>query len=157
MNREQRRRAEKEAKRKVSTRPPKEYKYGGSPLVILNLVSKYSAEERAKLSNEARLAWYKMTMGEATETHYDVLCYVINIAGVLTEHLPEVQELVTEAGQALGHIRLRYIERKVFGVDSRSLKVMPDMLDFHDELLEVCTPKQFIDAVREVNRRIQEQ
>lgn len=156
LNREQRRRLEREPKR---SKPKAKFKKPRmrSPLALLGLVSRYTEEEQAKLSLETRKAWYNLCHGLGTETDYDILCYMINMAGVLTEHLPEAQQLVQEAGTALGAIRVRYHEKGVFGADAAALAVMPHMLEFHEELLAVCTPKQFIDAVQEVSRRQGEQ
>lgn len=108
------------------------------------------------LSNEARMAWHKLQIGDAVISDYDELAMALNVTKVLAEGFgPSAAEVMERAQVAMNEIALRYRRTGRFGVDAFALKHMPDALDFHDECLRNCSPWQMTRALETAYQRIE--
>jgi len=112
----------------------------------------FDDEEAAQLSNEVRLAWYKLTNGMGTTDDFDMVSNALNVAviraGQIKNGDPAVQ-LVSEAMQSLLEMRARFERTERFGADAHAMQTMPPALDFYDELLRLSTPMQMTAALKE--------
>jgi hypothetical protein len=153
MNREQRRlnaRLGRQRSAKRSARP----KLGG--LAAIGNSLPFPQEEAARISNEARLAWYRMSSGEGSPSAFDELVYAFNTLRVLADGLgPEPVEVVHNAQMALLRIRERHAQDGTFTTDDEALHAIPAALDLHDEFLNHCTPRQMFGALTEAIKRME--
>lgn len=109
----------------------------------------YTEEQAATLGNMARMAWHRLTTGDGTEAEFDEVATVCNILVVRGESIaPEVLAVAVAAQDALCDMKRRYIRHGRFAPDCAALRDVPPMLDLHDDMLRLSTPKQMIDAVR---------
>lgn len=156
MNREQRRaQARKNSAAKLPfKRLLRRSKFGG--MDAFRQSTPYNEEEIARLSNEAKLSWFKLCNGLATTADFDNVVYALNVTRVLSEPLgPEAVGVVTRAQESLVGIRERYMRLGKFGVDADALQHVPPGLDLHDEFLQVCTPRQMTAALHECIKRLE--
>ena len=152
MNREQRRlnaRLARQRKAKKATTA----KLGG--LAAIGNSLPYTPEEAARISNEARMAWYRMCNGDGSTQSFDELVYALNTLRILVEPFDEGVEVVTHAQEALLRIRQRYLEHGKFGVDAEALRDVPAALDLHDEFLSFTTPRQMVGALTKAVKRME--
>ena len=153
MNREQRRlnaRLGRQRNAKKSTRP----KLGGLTAISNSLP--FTQEEAARISNEARMAWYRMSSGEGSPSTFDELVYAFNTLRVLADGLgPEPVEVVHNAQMALLRIRERYAQDGTFTADDEALHAIPAALDLHDEFLNHCTPRMMFGALTKAIKRME--
>ena len=152
MNREQRRlnaRLGRQRKAKKATTA----KLGG--LAAIGNSLPYTPEEAARISNEARMAWYRMCNGDGSTRSFDELVYALNTLRILVEPFDEGVEVVTHAQEALLRIRQRYLEHGKFGVDAEALRDVPAALDLHDEFLNHCTPRMMVNAMTAAVKRME--
>lgn len=151
MNRAYRRELERQKRRPGKPRPSKI-----SGLFAISRSTPYTPEEFAKLSNEARMAWYRLCHGDATTTDYDNLTYAMNVTRVLAEPLGgDALTVVDLAQHRCIPMRERYLRLGRFGVDADALRDVPPALDLYDEFLQVCTPLQMTRALQECIRRLE--
>ena len=153
MNREQRRlnaRLGRQRSAKKSIRS----KLGG--LAAIGNSLPFTQEEAARISNEARMAWYRMSSGEGSPQTFDELVYAFNTLRVLADGLgPEPVEVVHNAQMALLRIRERYAQDGTFSADDEALHAIPAALDLHDEFLNHHTPRQMFGALTKAVKRME--
>lgn len=152
MNREQRR-INARLIRQDKAKKAKTTKLGG--LAAIGYSQPYTPEEAAKVSNEARMAWWKMCNGEGSIKSFDELVCAFNTLRVLVEPLGGGIEVVTHAQEALLRIRQRYLEHGKFGVDAEALCDVPLALDLYDEFLNHCTPRMMVNATTAAIKRME--
>lgn len=153
MNREQRRlnaRLARQRKAKKATTA----KLGG--LAAIGNSLPYTPEEAARISNEARMAWYRMCNDDGSTRSFDELVYALNTLRVLADGLgPEPVEVVHNAQMALLRIRERYAQDGTFTADDEALHAIPAALDLHDEFLNHCTPRMMFGALTKAIKRME--
>jgi hypothetical protein len=126
----------------------------GRPAAVLNrirLAQTYTADDAARLSVDARLAWHKLTHGMGTMGDFDVLAGMINTTYVIAmdSNADEiVQDIFDRAMLSMAGIRARYERIGKFGADAHALEHMPAVLDAIDQLLPNITPLQAVDALQ---------
>ena len=152
MNREQRRLNARLA-RQHKAKKARATKLGG--LAAIGNGLPYAPEEAAKISNEARMAWWKMCNGDGSTRSFDELVYALNTLRVLVEPFDEGVEVVTRAQEALLRIRQRYLEHGKFGVDAEALRDVPPALDLYDEFLSYATPRMMVNAMTAAVKRME--
>lgn len=152
MNREQRR-LNARLGRQHKAKKARATKLGG--LAAIGNSLPYAPEEAAKISNEARMAWWKMCNGDGSTRSFDELVYALNTLRVLVEPFDDGVEVVTRAQEALLRIRQRYLEHGKFGVDAEALRDVPPALDLYDEFLSYATPRMMVNAMTAAVKRME--
>lgn len=124
-------------------------------LTRINLIKPYSADDFARLSKQARLAWYKLSNGQGTQQDYDMLGGNLNCVSVIVDKVDPMQhELLLRAMEGLARMRDRYDRLGRFGADADLLGSMPVALDIMDDVLSQATPKTMLQALEVSNELI---
>lgn len=146
MNREQRRAAK--FKRAARNRNFERSSPTGG-MGVITLAQTYSDEEFRRLSNNARLPWYKLCNGLGTQEDFDMLTTCLNVAAIIAKDIDDlVLEVIDRGMNALAAMKSRFLRTGRFGADAEALQVMPDALDVHDEIIRNSTPLQTVTALR---------
>jgi hypothetical protein len=117
----------------------------------IKLAQTYAPDQSARLSVDARLAWYKLTNGSGTMEDFDILAGMINTTYVIAMDANAdeiVQDIFDRAMGSMATMRARFERIGKFGADAQALAHVPDVLDAIDTLLANITPLQAVDALR---------
>ena len=129
-----------------------------NPASALNpivLCQQFTPDEASILSNETRLAWYRLTHGDGTQPDFDMVANCSNIALVQSEEIGrEAVEAVLRAQASIVEMKARYGRTGVFGADAVALATVPAMLDLYDQLLSFGSPAKMIQSLDETVRRV---
>lgn len=149
MNRAQRR---AEARRK----PPKR-RHINDGLGALRRSELFNDSEFARLSIEAWNAWDKLCTGSGGVGDYDTMVVIWTVCRVLAEQIkpdPRIAlDVVNDAHQAIAELHQRQQRTGKWGVDSAAMRDIPALLQFHDQLIQTCTPAQLVKAAKEAVSR----
>jgi hypothetical protein len=117
----------------------------------IRLAQIYSPEDAARLSVDARLAWYKLTNGSGTMGDFDVLAGMVNTSFVIAMDSDAdeiVQDIFDRAMGSLAAMRARFERIGKFGADAQALEHVPAVLDAIDMITANITPLQAVDALK---------
>lgn len=116
----------------------------------------FDQSELLQLSLPPRVAFESLKTGRGSQGDFDTLAVVVNVSMVRCESIgSEGVELCKEAQDALMVIAARHEATKRWGMDYQALQTIPAVIDLHEQLLELSTPRQMMDAMREVMKRMQ--
>jgi hypothetical protein len=128
------------------------------PLGGLRLIAEtklFDEVELRTLSLPPRAAYDAIRVGRAREGDFDTLAAVVNVSLIRCESIgQEGVDLCTDAQEALLRIKERHQRTGRWGVDHIAIQAIPPVLDLHEQLLALSTPKQMMDAMKEVLRRM---
>jgi hypothetical protein len=125
-------------------------------LNTLEILRPLDTEEAAKLGNEARMAWHRLTYGTGTEGDFDTVAIAMNASLVLSEPVGQAAvDIIIRAQHALVAMQQRYRRQGKFGPDAAALADVPPGLDLHDQLLTFINPRQLVAALVETRDRIE--
>ena len=117
----------------------------------IRLAQTYTANDAARLSVDARMAWHKLTHGNGTIEDFDVLAGMINTTYVIamdSDADEMVQDIFDRAMGSMAAMRARYERIGKFGADAQALEHVPDVLNAIDALLSNITPMMAVDALQ---------
>lgn len=124
-------------------------------LRLIRELQPFDAEEQLTLALPPRLAFESIRDGKASHPDFDTLAGVVDVAMVRCEEIgQEGVDLCKDAQACLLETKARYERTGRWGFDYRALQAIPPAIDLHEQLLELSTPKQMMDAMREVVRRM---
>ena len=153
MNREHRRMQARLSKQSQAKKPARARVSG---LTAISNSLPFTQEEVARLSNEVRLAWYRLCNGEGSTHAFDNVVYTLNTLRVLADGLgPQAVGVVHAAQLAMLRVRERYQKTGVFGADGQGMADMSAALDLHDEFLNHHTPRQMFGALTKAVKRME--
>ena len=115
--------------------------------------------ESAKKSLKAKmlLCWAAMKDGTATSDDFNEIAAMSNVSLIRAETIsPECVDLCIEAQESIMDIRARHDRLGKFGVDAKALRVIPELIDFYSQLLDLSTPRQMEDAVNVAVKRMRQ-
>jgi hypothetical protein len=122
----------------------------------------FSSAEAEQLTAEAHKAFQAFRHGGGTRAYFDTLAIVVNVVLVRGESIDAASgggDVVVSAAKAAQDALMRALARhqrlKRWGFDAAGLAAMETALDVHDQLLQLGTIGQMIDALGEVQRRMQ--
>ena len=132
-----------------------------NPAAALNpitLCQQFTGDEAASLSNETRLAWYRLTNGDGSQSDFDLVANCSNITLVQSEEIgAEAVEIVLQSQASIIEMKARYERTGAFGADAVALATVPAMLDLYDQLLSFGSPAKMIKSLNETVRRVRMQ
>lgn len=125
---------------------------------LLSKVKPFDESKVTRLSIPVWQEWYLLRTGQGTERGVQLLAEVFNACLVSAETVKgDPDELCIEMikrGQAALQLVIdRHNRLGRWGVCYQSLDHIPPVIEFHDQLLEICTPAQLEAALQEANRR----
>lgn len=116
----------------------------------------FTQAEQASLNLPVRLAWQAFCEGMAQGNDFDTLACVVNVSLIRAESIGSAE--IIEACKLAQDSLMRIIERKrktgKFGLNYQDREDIPPILDMHEQLIELSTPKQMMDALQEVLNRL---
>lgn len=121
---------------------------------VMGRTQLFNQAEQAQLSLPVHASLDGLLTGAAVEADFHTVAAVSNVCLLLGEKIgPEVVEAV-QLGQA-GLMRCweRHKLTGKWGLDGPARQDIAAIVDLHDQLLELCTPGQLADAMREVLKR----
>lgn len=124
-------------------------------LRLISEVTPFDQSEQLSLALPPRIAFESIRGGRGSDGDFDTLAAVVNVALVLCEQIGQQGvDLCQEAQEALLVVKARHQTTGRWGFDYRALQSIPSAIELHEQLLALCTPKQMMDAMREVVRRM---
>jgi riboflavin biosynthesis pyrimidine reductase len=125
---------------------------------LLAKVTPFDDSEVTRLSIPAWQEWRMLKTGQGNQRSVQLLAEVFNACLVSAENVKgDPDELCIEMvkrGQAALQIIIdRHQRLGSWGVCYQTLEHIPPVIEFHDQLLERCTPAQLQAALEEANRR----
>lgn len=124
-------------------------------LRLISELRPFDDSELLSLSLPPRVAFESIKSGRGTQGDFDTLAVVVNVSLVRCESIgAEGVELCKEGQDALMEAQARFQSTKRWGFDYKGLQCIPAVIDLHEQLLELSTPRQMMAAMREVMRRM---
>ena len=122
---------------------------------LMGLLQPFTASELLQLQTPPRVAFESLRNGRGTECDFHMLAGVANNTMVCGEKIhPDCVAAAQQAQDALMRVLERFTRLGKWGLDSDALQSIPPVLDLHEQLLELYTPLQMQDAMRETIRRM---
>lgn len=124
-------------------------------LRLIGELRPFDQAEQTALALPPRVAFEAMRDGKATDGDFDTLAAVVSVAMVRCEEIGrEGVELCQEAQGCLMDAKVRHERTGRWGFDYRALQAIPAAIEIHEQLLALSTPRQMMDAMREVVKRM---
>lgn len=127
-------------------------RWAQNPMNLLRVHAPITQEQFDALDAEAMLAWEKLRSGAGGQSDWDTLADISNLCGVRAEKIgggEPLVELCQRAALSLQAMQDRADKAGIWGACHLSIAAIPDLLDFHSELLKNSTPAQMMDALRD--------
>ena len=124
---------------------------------VIARVKPFNEAEQAQLQIPVYQAMQALLNGTAEDRHMGVLFTISAACAILGEQAgPLCVDVAMAAQHALCRAEARFIKTGRFGLDGEGKTALEDCIEYHNELLAVCTPIQMMDAIEEAGRRTTE-
>lgn len=124
-------------------------------LRVISELKPFDDTEVLELALPPRVAYQSIKDGRGSDGDFDTLAVVVNVSLIRCEAIgQDGVELCKEAQDALMHMKARRLSTKRWGLDYQAMQSLPAVIDLHEQLLELSTPRQMMEAMREVMRRM---
>lgn len=131
---------------------------GADPHALYRLIGNvmpFTPQELATLKTPPRVAFESLRMGHGDEHDFHTLAAVTNNTLVCAESIhPDCIEVAKRGQDALMGMLDRMNRLGKWGLDSQALQDLPPVLDLHEQLLDLYTPLQMRNAMKETMRRM---
>lgn len=125
---------------------------------VLARLQPFSPSEIADLALPVRTSWEQILVSHGQDVDWHNLASVANLCLVQGESIhPDCVELANDSIAALEAMRDRHQRVDVWGPCHLSLKNIPPLMDFYEQLLAMCTPLQIQQTMITVLKRMREQ
>jgi len=121
----------------------------------------FTPDEVQRLASEAHEAFHAFKTGGGSSDHFDTLALIVNVVLIRAEAIDAASgggDVCVRAAQAAQDALMRMKDRRQrmgrWALDAAGMAAIETALDVHDQLLELGTIGQIIDAMREVQRRM---
>lgn len=142
-----------------------------APLRLLHGARPFDETEQTKLSLPVHLALEALRTGRATDEDYDTLAIVANVALVRAEQIDKAARksgrlhseadlmvpVIQRAQDALLTLKARALRTGRLVPTGPELQQITTVVEIHDQLLALSTPRQMEQAMREVLARVARQ
>lgn len=145
----------------TSSKPRKKYRPRpvSNPLSAISEHIPFDQQEITKLAVPPRLAIEAIRYGKGTESDFDTLACIVNVCLIRTEQIggdkTDAMAVCHDAMEALMKMKERAQRTGKIGFGIGEMDALVPALDLHEQLIELSTPKQMMDALRQVLHRIQ--
>lgn len=135
-------RRQAKAKRRIQADPSAIYK-------VMSKIQPFTPQEKTTLTLPVRLAFDSFRNGSATKDDFDTLAAMTNICIIRAEEIDQLcVDASNRADTALMRSMHRYKSTGRWGFDGPALQDVGVVVDFYEQLLDMSTPKQMIDAMQ---------
>jgi hypothetical protein len=122
--------------------------YQAMPYRVMSASQPFTPSEQLQLSIPVRATYQRLHDGCADEPDFHTLGAVINVCSIIAGGIhPQLRDQIQSAAQALQSVWTRYKSTGALSLDEQARQHMPHIIDLHEQLLQLCTPKQLIDAL----------
>lgn len=122
---------------------------------LFNGILPFTDRELTALKMPPRVAFESLRRGDGSEMDFHTLAAVANNTLVCAESIhPDCVEVAKLGQDALMRMLDRSSRLGKWGLDSQALQDLPPVLDLHEQLLELYTPKQMMNSMSETMRRM---
>lgn len=122
---------------------------------VMGRVQHFTPDERAKLSLPVHSAFDGLLDGTAREEAFHTVAAVVNVCLLHAEQIdPGVVEQIQAAQEGLMRCWERHKSTAKWGLDGPARQDIAAAVDMHDQLLELCTPLQLSNAMKQVLERM---
>lgn len=132
--------------------------YSADPMAlfrVLNKLQPFSAAEQVQLSIPPRVCFEALRTGRGTESDFHTLAAIVNVSLIMSETIdPLCIETCIKAQAALMRCLARFNTVRKWGLDGPALQDIEPVIDFHEQLLTLCTPHQLQEAMRTTLERM---
>jgi hypothetical protein len=119
----------------------------------------FDQKEITHLAVPPRLAIEAIRYGKGTESDFDTLACIVNVCLIRTEQIggdkTDALKVCHDAMEALMKMKERAQRTGKIGFGIGEMDALVPALDLHEQLIELSTPKQMADALRQVLHRIE--
>jgi hypothetical protein len=130
-----------------------------NPLRVISEHIPFDQREITQLAVPPRMAIEAIRYGKGTETDFDTLACIVNVCMVRTEQIggdkTAALDVCYGAMEALMKMKERAQRLGKIGFGAGEMDALVPALDLHEQLIELSTPKQMADALRQVLSRIE--
>lgn len=132
--------------------------YQAMPYRVMSASQPFTPDERLRLSIPILTAYQRLLDGVAQESDFHTMGIVINVCGVIASDIhPQIRAQIESAATALACVWDRYEQTGEFTLDDEAKGTLPAIIELHDQLLELCQPRQLIEAMDTANQRSRNQ
>lgn len=122
---------------------------------VMSRVQPFTPEEIARLAIPVRIAYDLMKSGKGEYEDFTTLAYVANVCIVEGEKISRrCVEAARSCQYALDRCRDRFDRTGLWGFDGPAISEVLECIDFHEQLLELRSPIQLQNALRETLKRM---
>ena len=122
---------------------------------LMSRVQPFAAPELADLLTPVRIAFESFRRGEGEDSDFYTLAAAINVTMIRSESIdPLCVETAQRAQAALMRILARQSRIGRWGIDGQALQDIPPAIDLYEQIMQLSTPLQMADAIRETNARM---
>lgn len=136
-------------------------RYAANPAAVMLAIwrrQEYTPEELVRLKLPIRAAYDELKAGRGTQQHWADLSVAVNTALIRAEGIsPLMVEPMLAARDALERMRERYMRTARWGFDGPAIDQVLYGVELHEQLLDLSTPQQMLEAGREARRREERQ
>lgn len=130
-----------------------------NPLRVISAHIPFEQREITQLAVPPRLSIEAIRYGKGTESDFDTLACIVNVCLIRTEQIggdkTNAMKVCHDAMEALMKMKDRAHRTGKIGFGVGEMDALVNALDLHEQFIELSTPKQMADALREVLSRIQ--
>lgn len=122
--------------------------YQAMPYRVMSASQPFTPSEQLQLSVPVRAAYQRLHDGSADEPDFHTLCTVINVCSIIAGGIhPQLRDQIQSASEVLQSVWARYKSTGALSLDEQARQHIPQVIDLHEQLLQLCPPKQLIDAL----------
>ena len=127
----------------------------GSFQRLVSKIQPFTASELIQLKTPPRVAFESLMRGQGDEHDFHTLAGVANNTLICAESIhPDCVGVAKRAQDALMRMLDRFNRLGKWGLDSAGIQDLPPVLDLHEQLLELYTPLQMQNSMKETIRRM---
>jgi len=122
---------------------------------VMGMRQPFTQAEQVKLNLPVREALQSMRDGTGNDVHWNTLAAITNVCLLRGERIaPDVMDVAKDGQMAVLSIKDRFDRTGKWGVSHDDLVNLEACIDLHEQLIELSTPAQMLQAFRDVLTRM---
>ena len=122
---------------------------------VMSMQQPFTPSEQVKLNLPVREALQSFRDGTGTDVHWHTLAAITNVCLIRGEAIgQEVVDVAKDGQEAIMSVMERFNRTGKWGVSHDDLARLEVCIDLHEQLIELSTPGQMLQAFRDVINRM---
>lgn len=122
---------------------------------VMSMQQPFTQNEQVKLNLPVREALQSFRDGTGTDVHWHTLAAITNVCLIRGESIgQEVVDVAKDGQEAILSVMERFNRTGKWGVSHDDLARLEVCIDLHEQLIELSTPAQMLQAFRDVINRM---